>query len=128
MNASGFGVDLGLLAPLPHGFKLGLAVQDLGGTSLEHDSGLSEEVFPAHYRLGLAYKPLEGLTVAADVDDHARIGAEYWIRGQLALRAGLKTELSTPESRSESYCQKLWIGRPANPGVDGRKEESVSSG
>ena len=27
-----------------------------------------------------------------------------------------------------SYCQKLWIGRPANPGVDGRKEESVSSG
>ena len=29
---------------------------------------------------------------------------------------------------NESYCQKLWIGRPANPGVDGRKEESVSSG
>jgi FlaA1/EpsC-like NDP-sugar epimerase len=28
----------------------------------------------------------------------------------------------------ESYCQKLWIGRSGNPGVDGRKEESVSSG
>jgi 4-amino-4-deoxy-L-arabinose transferase-like glycosyltransferase len=27
-----------------------------------------------------------------------------------------------------SYCQKLWIGRSGNPGVDGRKEESVSSG
>jgi hypothetical protein len=31
-------------------------------------------------------------------------------------------------AREESYCQKLWIGRSGNPGVDGRKEESVSSG
>ena len=27
-----------------------------------------------------------------------------------------------------SYCQKLWIGRSGNQGLDGRKEESVSSG
>ena len=31
-------------------------------------------------------------------------------------------------SLSGSYCQKLWIGRSGNQGLDGRKEESVSSG
>ena len=32
------------------------------------------------------------------------------------------------QHRRMSYCQKLWIGRSGNRVVDGRKEESVSSG
>ncbi len=110
MNASGTGFDVGLLVPLPYGVRLGLSVQDLGGTSVEHEGGLSEEMFEARYRIGLAHKPIEGLTVAADIDDHARLGAEYWIAGQLALRAGLKTELDTPESRGDATTAGFGLG------------------
>ncbi|HIE48012.1 TPA: hypothetical protein EYP84_03875, partial [Candidatus Bipolaricaulota bacterium] len=60
MNASGWGFGLGLLIPFPHDLRIGLAAQDLGGTKVEHESGLSETVFDSHYRLGLAYKPVEG--------------------------------------------------------------------
>ena len=110
MSASGVGLDLGLLVPLPHGVRLGLAVQDVGGTSVEHDGGFSEELFDAHYKIGVAHKPIEGLTVAADLDDHARLGAEYWIAGQLALRAGIKTELDSPESRGDATSLGLGLG------------------
>jgi len=110
MSASGVGVDVGLLAPLPHGIRFGLVVQDVGGTSVEHDSGLNEKVFDPRWRLGLAHKPIEGLTVAFDLDDHARLGAEYWLRGQVALRAGLKTELDTPETRSDATSTSLGLG------------------
>ena len=110
MDASGLGLDAGLLLPLPFGARLGLAVQDIGGTSLEHDSGLSENVFEARYRVGLAHKPIEGLTVGADLDDHFRVGAEYWIRGQLALRAGIKTERDSPESFADATTSTFGLG------------------
>ena len=35
---------------------------------------------------------------------------------------------TTIKARLRSYCQKLWIGRACGYDVDGRKEESVSSG
>ena len=110
LNASGWGWDMSLLAPLPHGVRLGFAAQDLGGTSLEHNGGTSEEIFPAHYRLGTAYKPIEGLTLAAEIDDHYRVGAEYWFRGILALRGGVKIERDTPESFSDATTPAFGIG------------------
>ena len=110
MSASGLGFDLGILAPLPYGIRLGAAIQDIGGTSIEHDSGLTEQIFDARWRIGLAHKPVEGLTVAADLDDHLRLGAEYWIRGQLALRAGVRTELDTPEGRGDATTPSVGFG------------------
>jgi Flp pilus assembly protein TadD len=110
MSASGLGVDMGLLLPLPYGVRFGVVAQDVGGTSVKHDSGLSEEVLQAHYRVGLACKPIEGLTLAADVDDQLRVGAEYWLRGQLALRAGAKTELGSPEGFGQSTTPSLGVG------------------
>ena len=110
MSASGWGFDLGLLAPLPYGLRLGFTAQDLGGTALEHESGLSETIFDAHYRFGLAGKPLEGLTLAADLDDEFHLGAEYWLGGQLALRAGLHTELDSPESFSDATTASFGLG------------------
>jgi len=110
MSASGWGVDLGLLVPLPYHLRLGLTVQDLGGTAVEHESGLSETVFDTHYRLGLACKPVEGLLLAADLDDEFHLGAEYWLWGQLALRAGVRTELDTPESRGDATTAAFGLG------------------
>ena len=109
-SASGWGFDLGLLAPLPHNLRLGFAVQDLSGTSLKHDDGISEEVYDARYRLGLAYKPIEGLTLAADLDDALRFGAEYWVQGLLALRFGIHTERDTPESFGDATTASFGLG------------------
>ncbi|MBT4978537.1 MAG: tetratricopeptide repeat protein [Gemmatimonadetes bacterium] len=109
-SAAGWGFDLGLLAPLPFGIRLGLSVQDLGGTSLEHDGGIAEKVYGTRYRLGLAHKPIEGLTVAAGLDDALRFGAEYWVQGLLALRAGLLTELDTPESFGDATTTSFGLG------------------
>ncbi|MGY8826276.1 MAG: tetratricopeptide repeat protein [Candidatus Latescibacterota bacterium] len=109
-TASGWGIDLGLLAPLPYGIRLGLAVQDLGGTDLQYDGGVSEEVYEPRVRLGLAHKPIEGLTVGADLDDAFHLGAEYWLRGLLALRAGIATDLDTPESFGDATTTSFGLG------------------
>ncbi len=109
-TASGWGLDLGLLAPLPYGIRLGLVVQDLGGTDLQYDGGVSEEVYQPYYRLGLAYKPIEGLTVGADLDDAFHLGGEYWLRGLLALRAGIATDLDTPESFGDATTTTFGLG------------------
>ena len=111
MDASGFGFDAGLLVPVTSGLRFGLAVQDIGGTAVEHESGFREDILSTHLRLGLAYKPpLGGLTLAADLDDHFRAGAEYWVSRQLALRAGLKSEIETPESRGQATSINAGFG------------------
>ncbi len=110
LSTSGWGVDLGVLAPLPKGVRLGFTVHDFGGTAVEHSSGVNETVRDAHYRLGLAYKPIEGLTLAADIDDRFHIGAEYWLRGQLALRAGLHSERDTPEGFGDATTTAFGVG------------------
>jgi len=110
MSASGVGFDLGLLYPLPHNLRFGFAIQDVGGTSVEHDSGLNETLYDSRWRAGLAWKPIEGLTVATDVDDHLRLGAEYWVQGLLALRAGVRSELDSPDSRVDATTASFGLG------------------
>ncbi len=110
MSATGLGLDLGLLVPLPGNLRLGLVAQDLGGTSVKHQGGLSEKLYQAHYRLGLAYRPLEGLMLSSEVDDHFRLGAEYWLAGQLALRAGLKTERKSPDTFADATTASFGVG------------------
>ena len=110
MSASGWGLDAGVLVPLPYGLRAALSVQDVGGTSVEHESGVSEEIFADHYRLGLAYKPLDGLVLAAEMDDHYRLGGEYWLGGLLALRAGVKSERDTPLSRGDATSPTFGLG------------------
>ncbi len=110
MSATGVGFDVGLLYPLPHGLRFGFAVQDVGGTSVEHDSGLNETIHDSRWRAGLAWKPIEGLTVASDVDDHVRLGAEYWVQGLLALRAGLRSELDSPDSGGDATTTSFGLG------------------
>ena len=110
MSASGVGLDLGLLYPLLDNLRFGFAVQDVGGTSVEHDSGLNEAIYDSRWRAGLAWKPLDGFTVATDIDDHLRLGAEYWVQGLLALRAGVRTELDSPDNRSDATTTSFGMG------------------
>ncbi len=109
-SASGWGFDLGLLAPLPYGLRLAVVAQDLGDTDLQYENGVSETVYDSRYRLGLSYRPVEGLTVGMDLDDSFHLGGEYWLRGLLALRAGIVTELDTPESFGNATTMTFGLG------------------
>jgi len=109
-SASGWGFDLGLLVPLPYKIRFGLAVQDFGGTSIKHGSGVSEKAYKGRYSYGIAGRPLEGLTLTAQVDDAWRFGAEYWLSGLLALRGGALTERHSPESAFDATTLTFGLG------------------
>ncbi len=109
-SASGWGFDLGLLVPLPGKIRFGLVVQDYGGTNIRHGEGVSEEAFGARCSYGLAGKPIEGLTLAAQVDDAWRLGVEYWLRGILALRVGALSERHSPERFADATTKTFGLG------------------
>ena len=109
-SASGWGIDLGLLVPLPRKIRFGLTVHDYRGTSISHGSGVSEKAFSSRYSYGLAGRPLEGLTLTTQVDDAWRFGAEYWLSGLFALRGGAATERQSPESFSDATTLTFGFG------------------
>ncbi|MEE3235536.1 MAG: tetratricopeptide repeat protein [Candidatus Latescibacterota bacterium] len=110
-KASGWGFDVGLLAPLPWGIRLGATVQDVGGSDLGYEGGESEQVYSSRFRVGLAKKPIEGLTMGIDWSGDAfHLGSEYWLRGLLALRAGISTDLDTPETFGDATTKTYGFG------------------
>ncbi|MFH1008125.1 MAG: tetratricopeptide repeat protein [Candidatus Latescibacterota bacterium] len=89
-KASGFGMDVGVLLSPMRGLRFGVNVCDVMGTSVQHDSEVSEEVSPRRVVSGVAFEPLERWLVAVDVDDRVHLGSEYWIGDNLALRGGFE--------------------------------------
>jgi long-subunit fatty acid transport protein len=93
-SADSFGLDLGFLYEANEKTTLGLSVRDIG-ESLEWDtaSGHSDSV-PTTLQVGVAHKPNDKLTIAADInkveDMDAKLyaGAEYWVQDYAALRLG----------------------------------------
>lgn len=108
-SAWGLGLDLGAIMDMPYRMRLGVNLQDITTTYLAWDTGAREVISPTA-RIGLSCRPLlfksTPLTVAAGADvrfENRRsssnvhlgpvsadlhLGAEYWIKGRLALRAG----------------------------------------
>ncbi|KPK88856.1 hypothetical protein AMJ80_10540 [bacterium SM23_31] len=92
-KSRGYGFDIGFMMRPTENLRLALVGQDIGGTSVTYDNDITEEVKPQKFRFGAAYSPLEGLLLAADLDDRIHAGAEYWIMGILALRGGVQKNL-----------------------------------
>lgn len=99
-SGTGFTFDAGLMVRAG-GFGLGLAAQNVGG----HMSyGGTRYPFPTNYGVGLGYThPTSGMRVALDANfpnayhPDVRGGVEWLYRGTLALRAGYRKELSSPD-------------------------------
>ncbi len=92
-SASGLGVDASLLLSPVRRFRIGAVVQDIGGTSVKYNQR-SDRIAPMSVRGGVAFQPVDGATLAVDVDRRtARLGAEYQIAAPLALRAGTQKDL-----------------------------------
>ena len=110
MRGSAWAANLGVVAiPAPR-FRVGITLRNLWSTEVEHDSGLREDLLEPGVRLGLGYAPLEGLTVAADVGDALHLGAEYWVLGHGAIRAGVQTDLDSPDTFGNSTTASIGVG------------------
>lgn len=92
-KSRGYGFDIGFMMRPTENLRIALIGQDIGGTSVTYDNDITEEIMPQKFRFGAAYSPMEGLLLAADVDDRIHVGAEYWLMGILALRGGVQKNL-----------------------------------
>ncbi|MBJ13099.1 MAG: hypothetical protein CMG62_08520 [Candidatus Marinimicrobia bacterium] len=89
-KSSGTGFDIGLLISPLKNFKLGLGVYDIGGTNVEYENKVTETILRQAVRLGIAYMPLNNLTISADLGDRYHLGTELSILNKLMLRAGIQ--------------------------------------
>ncbi|MFQ5769194.1 MAG: tetratricopeptide repeat protein [bacterium] len=104
-NPSGFGFDLGLLYTYRR-LKFGFLIQDIGGLSVKHESGLKENVRDQAIRVGLSYYPFNYLLFASSLtfNDRINFGAEYWVLGnRAALRVGLQRDIYDTPSPETIY-------------------------
>ena len=92
-EGSGWGFDLGLIARIRPGFKIGAVAQDVGDTQIEYENGVSRPIHPMHLRLGAAYRVMSRLQLNIGLDEAARFGAEYRLHPALSLRGGLQRNL-----------------------------------
>jgi transglutaminase-like putative cysteine protease len=91
-RGGGFGGDLGLMAtPMPS-LRLGVVSQDLVETRVRYGDGSQSRIQSRNLRVGAAWSPFRGATVALDVDDRVHGGAEVKPMQQVALRGGLEVE------------------------------------
>ncbi|OGG47081.1 MAG: hypothetical protein A3F84_13985 [Candidatus Handelsmanbacteria bacterium RIFCSPLOWO2_12_FULL_64_10] len=92
-SASGIGFDASLLLSPARRLRIGAVVQDIGGTSVKYNQR-SDRIASTSVRGGIALQPVDGATLAADLDRRtARLGAEYQIAAPLSLRAGTQKDV-----------------------------------
>ena len=90
--------NVGFLYPVSDRFSLGLVAQNIGGK-------LGNDPLPLTFKLGAASK-LKNVTLALDIakpqdnEVYYCLGAEWWLRDALALRAGYKTNQDQGEGWS----------------------------
>ena len=119
-SASGFGFDLGLvLTPKTSPFdrlRVGLTVQDIGGTKVrDSNTQFEEEILEQNIRGGIAIQATRDITIAADVDQNAiHFGAEYQPIASLIVRGGLNKALSEPSGGDNSLAFALGFGLKYN--------------
>ncbi|HET7226875.1 MAG TPA: PorV/PorQ family protein [Candidatus Eisenbacteria bacterium] len=92
-SGSGFGMDLGAVANLPHNLRAGVSLSNLSGPTLTLRD--TKETFPMQARGGLSMSLFDGRgTVALQVDHSTGLGTqvhagtEYWLFPMFGMRAG----------------------------------------
>ena len=106
----GYGFDAGLIFSPFENLHCAVVGKDIGGTSVKHETDVTETIFKQQFRFGAAYSPWESFIVAADVDDRAHIGAEYWLRDMFALRGGIQKDLKKMDGYDRPYIYSAGFG------------------
>ncbi|MDP6090221.1 MAG: hypothetical protein QF563_08440, partial [Candidatus Marinimicrobia bacterium] len=77
--------------------RFGLGLFDLGGTSVSYENKVTETILGQAFKLGIAYMPFDGLTMAMDVGDRYHAGMEYVLKNRIKFRAGVQKNRIEPE-------------------------------
>ncbi|MBI4777993.1 PorV/PorQ family protein [Candidatus Desantisbacteria bacterium] len=96
-KAIAYGGDIGMLWRISRGLRFGLNVQNIGS-----DVQFIEKAYPLplNIKAGISYS-LGGMNLAVDVnktrgfDSNVHAGCEYWLARTLALRLGIKNEVTS---------------------------------
>jgi len=89
-SANTIGIDVGMLVPVFINFQFGTFIKNINSPTI----GVSREKLPQSFTTGVAYIPMNSLTLTLDIekeinfDLNARFGFEYWIIDALVLRGG----------------------------------------
>lgn len=121
-KASSIGYDAGLLYSLPiqkiewiKKVNFGFVINDIGGTKIKfNERARDETLYSPNYRFGLAFFPKEKLSIkklelnnsliSFDIDDRFHFGAETWLMGVLAVRAGLQKDLYDQQDEGLTFA------------------------
>ena len=91
------GVDVGGVVELSRSLRWGFATYNINGAAI----GEAKERLPRGYLVGLAYHPIDDLTVATEVQKdirnpgEVRVGVEYSLMDLVSLRCGTSQDPST---------------------------------
>ena len=93
-SAGTIGFDVGALVHLTSQVQWGISAKNINAPTI----GSSREPLPQSFSTGIAYLPLEKLSLSLDYfketkfDASSRFGAEYWVVDEVALRFGISNE------------------------------------
>lgn len=109
-SSRGFGFDLGVIAAPIGGLRVGLVGQDLGGTSIKSDDGITATPYSSNFRLGTAYSYRTWGTAAFDIDDRWHFGVEATPHEMVSVRGGVERDWDGLESATYSMGLGLKVG------------------
>lgn len=109
-KGSGIGLDLGMLWSPSPSFRFGFTGYNVTDSNIIYDNGKKEKSGSPHFRGGVAWIPLGGMTLAADFDDRWHLGGEYWFQGGFALRGGLQKSWKTKGVEAEPLIYAVGAG------------------
>jgi hypothetical protein len=114
--------DIAGFYPVNDKLSLGLNVQNIGSNVKFREES---DPLPLNVKVGAAFKPVKGLTVACDINEYvidqilyASVGAEYWIKEVVGLRAGYKYGYDTDSLGSNVGLAGGMGFRISNIGLD----------
>jgi len=99
-TAFDFCFDIGATYSFLPKMTAGVSIQNLG-PYFNYSNGSEANLLPLNIKIGLGYKPFDKFLLAADLnipnDDFVnfRLGSEYWVVENFALRLGYKTDKIT---------------------------------
>jgi len=95
-SSASVGIDAGLLITIVDELRCGLVINNINAPTI----GSTSEKIPQSFTMGIAYSPSNDLTLVADIykeqrfELSQRLGIEYWLTKNFALRTGIATEPS----------------------------------
>jgi tetratricopeptide (TPR) repeat protein len=101
-SSRGFGLDVGVITQPIGSLRVGLVGQDLTGTSIRSDDGVTTTPYESNFRLGTAWSYQNWGTAAFDVDDRWHLGLELTPHEMVSLRGGVEQDWDGRESSTWS--------------------------